>query len=158
MAMQEYLKTLLKKFSWFTESINETTVYTEKLWLQEADKAAQITYFFYNTGRLTITDNGQTKEGYWITDDEKEMLILEIGEERKVLKPVYVSKNILILKKPRSPKPPIVLYNPQVVKDLTVQQYLERSIMRKMHRRDKVGDVIWIGEDGKRRREKDREV
>jgi hypothetical protein len=51
-----------------------------------------------------------------------------------------------------------MLYNPQVVKDLTVQQYLERSIMRKMHHRDKVGDVIWIGEDGKRRREKDRDV
>ena len=148
----------MKKFSWFTESINDTTVYTEKLWTQEADSGAEITYFFYNTGRLTITENSQTTEGYWITDDEKEMLILEIGGERRVLKPVYVSKNILILKKSRSPKPPIVLCNPQVVKDMSVQQYLERSIMRKMHRRDKVGDVIWIGEDGKRRKEKDREV
>ena len=148
----------MKKFSWFTESINNTSVYTEKLWLQEVDKGAQITYLFYYTGRLTITENGQTTEGYWITDDEKEMLILEIGGERKVLKPVYVSKNVLILKKPRSPKPPIVLYNPQVVKEMSVQQYLERSIMRKMHRQHNAGDVIWIGEDGKRRRENDREV
>lgn len=156
--MPEYLKELKKKLGWFTESITKTSVFTEKLWMQEADSGVEINYYFYNTGRLTITDNSQTTEGYWITDDEKEMLILEIGGERRVLKPVYVSKNILILKKPRSHKPPIVLYNQQVVKDMSVQQYLERSIMRKMHRRDKVGDVIWKGEDGKRRKEKDGDV
>lgn len=152
--MPEYLKKLMKKFSWFTESINKTSVYTEKLWQQETDEGVHITYFFYNTGRLTINQNNLATEAYWITDDVKEMLILEIGGERRVLKPIYVSKNILILRKSRSPKPPIVLYNPQVVKDMSVQQYLERSLMRKMHRRDKVGDVIWMDEDGKRYKER----
>lgn len=156
--MPDYLKKLKKKFDWFTESITQTKLFTDKLWQQEADEGCHITYLFYYTGRLTITRNSQTTEGYWIIDDEKEMLILEISGERNVLKPVYVSKNILILKKYRSPKPPLVLYNPQVVTDMSVQQYLERSLMRKMHLRHNAGDVIWIGEDGKRRREKDRDV
>lgn len=126
--MLQYLKNIIPRIEQFSKKLDKIEVFVEKPWVLIDDDSNTHEYEFCRDGRLILSVNGNVTIGKWEFRTGTNRLLLDIGFETVLLQHAFINDALFILKRSGFDTLPFVFFNPNIVKEGNVVDYVEGYI------------------------------
>ncbi len=130
--MLEYIKQIIPRIKKFSSKLDRIELFVDRTWTF-IDFGKITTYRFKRNQRVIISIEGEFEEHEWELIGTDGLLIRKPGAlVGKSFRHGFIFDGLLILQKESQISDPIILYNPELVKDGDVLSYLKNVLPAKM--------------------------
>lgn len=141
--MKEYVISLLKRISQFSDELDNTALFIDKPWVFIDSNSDNHKYIFKKNGELIMSKNGKVQIGKWEYMSAAKALLIDRIEDKVLLNQAFFNQSVMLLRIDGTKDEILPLVNELDLPDLDYIRYLENIKNKK--------DNILIGklEDGK---------
>jgi hypothetical protein len=124
----QYIKSILPRLSQLSKTLDSKENFVDKRWVMLDTDNNTHEYFFKRDGKLLLFINGEGKQGIWELLDGGKRLMVEVGNEIKLLQSAFIQDGLFVLKKSAGDELAFALYNPDVVVHGDIEKYIENLL------------------------------
>ncbi len=124
--MKDFVSNILPRIVQYSKSLNEKERLVEKPWGMIDLSGNRLQFIFLRNGRLIRSINGIVTEGYWEYISSVNSLIIDIDDEKIMMKHLFFNDHALVLSLDDFSKKYLMLANENYIPDLKVQKYLQK--------------------------------
>lgn len=124
--MIEYIKNIIPRIQRYSKDLSKIENFIEKNWVFINENGNREEWILERDNKLIMTDSKGTKVGAWELTSTGHLLIKRSDNQYDKLENMFIEDALLVLKYSVKEKPPFILINDKIIKDLDVVKYLER--------------------------------
>lgn len=129
--MKEILQFYANKLSAESLSLKKKTLLVDKPWAYIDENGVLMKLIFRSNHTVIIAQNGKVTEGEWEYISATKNLLFGNGQDKYLLKEMFIDPNVLVMKKDGMENDFIALANEDMIPDYNILSYLRKLNIRR---------------------------